>query len=137
MAKNKSEDSSVVDAKNPSVKAAVNTVKISDVVAVALKNWYWVLLCLAVCVFYGWYIIAKTAPMYKQSMSVLLRDDVQGNGTGSSSINLGELGLTQTYTILEDEMEALRSPDLIEQVVVALNLSTIYTTPSGLHQNTL
>ena len=140
MANNTSEDSKLgsgMDQVNPSVKGAAQAVKISDVLALAIKYWYWIVFSLIICAFYAWYSIEKTNPIYRQSMSVLLRDDVQGNGTGGTSINLGELGLNQTYTVLEDEMEALRSPDLIEQVVVALNLCTNYTTPSGLHETTL
>ena len=139
MAKNNTED--IAAATSPEVsnvaKQAVQTVKISDVAALALKYWYWVLLCLIICVFYAVFSIQRTNPLYKQSMSVLLRDDVQGNGTGSSTINLRELGLTQTYTVLEDEMEALRSPDLMEQVVIALNLTTFYSSPEGLHEKAL
>lgn len=119
------------------VKNAMQAVKISDVAALALRYWYWILFSIVICAFYAWYSIEKTNPLYKQSMSVLLRDDVQGNGTGGTSINLSELGLNQTYTVLEDEMEALRSPDLMEQVVVALGLTTQYSSPSGLHQMAL
>ena len=120
-----------------SIKTVVQSVKISDMIAMALKFWYWIVFSLIICGFYAWYSTARTVPLYKQSTSVLLRDDVQGNGTGGTSINLGELGLNQSYTILEDEMEALRSPDLMEQVVVALNLATLYSTPNGLHQRPL
>ena len=119
------------------LKSVVQSVKISDIAAMALKFWYWIFFSLIICGFYAWYSIARTVPLYKQSTSVLLRDDVQGNGTGGTSINLGELGLNQSYTILEDEMEALRSPDLMEQVVVGLNLTTLYSTPEGLHERAL
>ena len=118
-------------------KVTANAVKLSDVAALAVKYWYWIFFSLVICGFYAYYSIGKTTPLYKQSTSVLLRDDVQGNGTGGMSVNFSELGLTQTYTILEDEMEALRSPDLMQQVVVALNLSTLYSTPEGLHQRAL
>lgn len=140
MAKKKSEDETPdvqSDGMQGFAKNAVNTVKISDVAALALRYWYWIVFSLLICGFYACFSIERTTPLYRQSMSVLLRDDVQGNGTGSMSINLGELGLNQTYTILEDEMEALRSPDLMEQVVVALNLTTIYSSPEGLHQKVL
>lgn len=120
-----------------SVKTVVNTVKISDLIAQSFKYWYWILFSLVICGFYATFKIAKTTPMYKQSMSVLLRDNVQGNGTGGLSVNLSELGLNQTYTELEDEMEALRSPDLMEQVVVALGLNTLYTVNKKLHQEPL
>lgn len=125
------------DLGKPSFKNTVNSVKVSDLAALTLKYWYWVVLSLVVCGFYAYFSIEKTTPLFLQSMSVLLRDDVQGNGTGGTSINLSELGLNQTYTVLEDEMEALRSPDLMEQVVVALNLTTLYSTPEGLHQRVL
>ena len=132
-----SENESTQDASNKNTKSPVAAVKMSDVWAQALRNWYWVLFSLIICAFYAVFKIERTNPMYKQSTSVLLRDDVQGNGTGGMSINLSELGLNQTYTILEDEMEALRSPDLMEQVVVALGLNTLYTTPEGLHKQAL
>lgn len=119
------------------IKANVTALKISDMISICLKYWYWILFSLVICGFFAWYHIAHTSPLYKQSMSVLLRDNVQGNGTGGTSINLGDLGLNQSYTEIEDEMEALRSPDLVEQVVIALNLSTQYTTPDGLHVRTL
>ena len=133
------EDQSAKSAPNAisSIKTVVQSVKISDILAMALKFWYWIVFSLIICGFYAWYSTARTVPLYKQSTSVLLRDDVQGNGTGGTSINLGELGLNQSYTILEDEMEALRSPDLMEQVVVALNLTTLYSSPEGLHQRSL
>lgn len=141
MAKKNIEDvNSVVEApenEGSTLKSLTSAVKISDVAALALKYWYWILFSLIICGFYAAFSIARTTPLYKQSMSVLLRDDVQGNGTGGTSINLSELGLTQTYTVLEDEMEALRSPDLMEQVVVALNLSTMYSAPTGLHETPL
>lgn len=119
------------------LKTAVQSVKISDLAAMAMKFWYWIVFSLIICGFYAWYSIAKTVPLYKQSTSVLLRDDVQGNGTGATSVDFTELGLNQSRTVIEDEMEALRSPDLMEQVVVALNLTTIYSTPEGLHEKSL
>lgn len=127
-----------IDLKNIAVRTTgVAAVKISDVAALALKYWYWILFSLVICGFYAYFSIERTTPMYKQSMSVLIRDNAQGNGSNSPSINLTELGLNQNHIVLEDEMEALRSPDLMEQVVVALNLMTQYTSPSGLHKQTL
>lgn len=138
MAKNKTEEAlGVQPAEASAPKVAANVVKISDILALSLKYWYWIVFSVVICAFFAWYSNEKATPLYTQSMAVLLRDDVQGNGTGGTSINLAELGLNQTYTILEDEMEALRSPDLMEQVVVALNLTTLYSSPEGLHEREL
>ena len=137
MARNKSEENTPVSSEaatnRSTLKTLTPTIKLSDMLGMLLKYWYWIIFSLLICGFYAWYVVHKTNPIYKQSMSVLLRDDVQGNGTGGTSINLGELGLKESYTILEDEMEALRSPDLMEQVIVALNLTTLYNTPDGFH----
>lgn len=122
--------------KRPNYLNALNSpsVKFSDVMAQAKRYWYWIVFFLVICVGYAWLSLQRTVPLYRESMTVLLRDDVQGNGMGSVSISLGDLGLTQSYTILDDEIEALQSPDLMEEVVVALDLATQYTTPKGLHK---
>ena len=118
-------------------KLAPPTVQIKDILAMTLRYWYFIVLFILICLAYAWFSIQKTVPLYSQSTSVLLRDNVEGNGTGSSNINLSELGIRESYTILEDEMEALRSPDLMEQVVVALNLTTGYRAPGRFHDTAL
>lgn len=118
-------------------KLSSASVKLSDIAALALKNWYWFVFSLLICFGYAWFSVQKSVPLYTQSTSVLLRDDAEGSGTGSSSIDMRELGLKGTNTILEDEMEALRSPDLMEQVVVNLGLTTLYNSPGRFHAETL
>ena len=133
-------ESSIVQAadSNPNAKKLTPpTVKITDILAQTLKYWYWILFSLIICLAYAWFSIQKSTPMYTQSMSVLLRDDVEGNGTGGSSIRFSDLGLNESYTVLEDEMEALRSPDLMQQVVVALSLTTLYERPGRFHNTAL
>lgn len=125
------------DLGNTLKKLTPPTVQIKDILALTLRYWYWILLFILVCLAYAWFSIQKTVPLYSQSTSVLLRDNVEGNGTGSSNINLADLGIRESYTILEDEMEALRSPDLMEQVVVALNLTTSYRRPGRFHDTAL
>lgn len=111
--------------------------KASDLLALSLKYWYWILLSIVVFLALGWLKVKKSTPLYTQSTSVLLRDDAQGSGTGSSSINLSDLGLESTSTVIEDEMEALRSPDLMAQVVLDLGLQTHYFTPGTFHDKLL
>ena len=127
-----------IDEENDSVNRIekANKVKFSDLLALSLKYWYWIVLSVIVFVGLGWLMIKKTVPMYTQSTSILMRDDAEGSGTGSSTLSLKELGLNTTSTVIEDEMEALRSPDLMAQVVVALGLQTQYYEVGTFH-NTL
>lgn len=124
-------------ANKPSVsRPAVNVVKVSDVLAIALKNWYWILVsvvaCMAIAVFY----VLCTQPTYTSSISLMIKDDAQGAMDGSS-INLENLGLQGQNTILEDEMAALKSPDLMEVVVNRLNLDIAYFAPGTFHEKVL
>ena len=127
-----------IDEENDSVNriAKANTVKFSDLLALSLKYWYWIVLSVIVFVALGWLMIKRTVPMYTQSTSILMRDDAEGSGTGSSTLSLKELGLNTTSTVIEDEMEAMRSPDMMAQVVVALGLQTQYYEVGSFH-NTL
>ena len=121
----------------PQSKFSAPSVKISDVLAIALKNWYWILISIAACLGVAWYVVNRTQPMYTQSLAVMIRDDAQGSGMGPSRVALRDLGLLGNNTILEDEMAALKSPDLMEQVVVNLGLETQYSSPGAFHDDVL
>lgn len=113
-----------------------NQVKLSDVVTIALKNWYWVLLSLIICIGMALLYIWRTVPTYTRDTAVLIRDDAQGS-MGPSSVDLESLGIVESNTILEDEMAALQSPDLMQQVVEKLGLQVLYTSPGTFHSNVL
>lgn len=120
-----------------SKKLSLGSVKITDVLAITIRHWYWIVVSLVVCVGIAWYMVKRTVPLYTQSMSVMIRDDAEGSGTGPSSVDMRDLGLLGNNTILDDEMAALKSPDLTEQVVVKLGLETSYTSPGTFHSNVL
>lgn len=111
----------------------VPAIKIGDIVALCIKYWYWILLFLIVCMVSGWLMVKRTVPLYARNMQIVIRDDAEGGASGALSLDLRDLGFGKNSTILEDEMEALRSPDLMEQVIVALNLTTTYRKPGTFH----
>lgn len=118
------------------VKKQINIVKLSDVFAITLKNWYWVVASLIVCVGLSVLYALKTEPIYTSSMAVMVRDDAQ-SPMGSSSIDLEDIGIMSTNTVLEDEIAALKSPDLMKVVVKKLNLDVNYTIPGTFHNTVL
>ena len=115
---------------------AVNMVKISDVLAIALKYWYFVLLSLVVCVGAAWIYIQRATPMYTSSCDVILRDDAE-SPMGSSSIDLKKLGIKETNTVIDDEITAFKSPDLMEVVVKKLGIDVCYWKPGTFHDKVL
>lgn len=131
-------DADMEEAQESSLRRSLtSSVKISDVLAIALKNWYWIVVSVVCCLAVAWYMVSSTVPLYTQSMGVMIRDGVQGSGTGPASVDMRDLGLLGSNTILDDEMAALKSPDLMEQVVVKLGLSTSYSRPGTFHDEVL
>lgn len=117
-------------------RQSANAVKISDVFAIALRFWYWVVISLIICMGIAVLTVKRTVPIYTRSCSVIIRDDAMGS-VGASSVDLSDIGIGMSNTILEDEMAALKSPDLMEQVVKKLNLQVSYTTPGTFHDKVL
>lgn len=111
-------------------------VSFMDVCSIALRFWYWILLSVIIFTGIAVLIVKRTVPIYTRSCSVVIRDDAVSS-VGSSSVDLSEIGIGMSNTILQDEMAALKSPDLMEQVVKKLKLTVSYTSPSTFHSNVL
>lgn len=128
--------SSKLTPNDSAVKAYDNSLKISDIIALCLKKWYWIVISVAVCVGIAVLYILCATPQYTATCSVLLRDDAQ-SPTGGSSINLEDLGIMSTNTVIQDEMQALGSPDLMETVVRKLGIDIWYWAPGVFHDQLL
>lgn len=120
----------------PANRTDANVVNLSDVLARTLQNWYWILISLVVCLGLAWLYIHRATPMYTSTASIVLRDDA-ASPMGSSSIDFEELGIKGTNTVLEDEITALKSPDLMQVVVEKLGIDVNYWTPGTFHDRVL
>ena len=116
--------------------AVSEPVKISDVLGIALRFWYWVLISVILCTGVAVLYVLRTVPVYSRSCSVIIRDDAQGS-VGASSVDLSDIGIGMSNTILEDEMAAIKSPDLMEQVVKKLHLDVSYRRLGTFHDDVL
>lgn len=118
------------------ISRMMNVVKISDVLAITLRNWYWVVISVIVCVGLSVLLVLRTPPTYTSSCALMIRDDAQ-SPMGSASVDLDDIGITQTNTVLEDEIAALKSPDLMQVVVEKLGLDVSYYAPGTFHDKVL
>jgi tyrosine-protein kinase Etk/Wzc len=96
------------------------------------NNWYWitlsVLMCLLGAYFYGRY----TPPMYKIDARVYVNDQ-QNKGSGADAGALMDLGgLIGSQSSVENEVEILKTPDLMEDVVRKMRLNIVYSKRSKL-----
>ena len=109
---------------------------LKSIVALLLSKWYWFVLSLIVTLSAGALYILKTTPLYTRSASIMIKDESKG-GNGSTSVDMSELGIASGKVNLENEINALKSPSLMSEVVDRLNLNDTYNIKEGLRLNQL
>lgn len=78
-------------------------------------NWPWLVLFLLLCFSMAFLYLRYTAPVYKATAKMMIRDDKKGNSMDNALLK--ELNIQSGSQSLESEMEVLKSYDLIESVV--------------------
>jgi tyrosine-protein kinase Etk/Wzc len=98
-----------------------NEVDVKKWVTRLLKSWPWflasVLICFALAVVYMLY----TQPSYDATAAILVKDDKKGSQMMDNSV-LKEMGLGGDNKLVENEVEVLKSPDLLEAISKKLKL---------------
>lgn len=117
-------------------QGAANAVNIGNVLSIALRFWYWIVLSVIICMGLAILHVKRTVPIYTRTCAVIIRDDA-ASAVGTTSVDLSDIGVGMTNTILSDEMATLKSPDLMEQVVKKLHLTVNYSSPGSFHNNVL
>lgn len=85
------------------------------------RMWPWFLVSLLVCLFAAWLYLRYTNPIYKAVASVMVKDEKKGAEMMDNSM-LKEIGLGGNNKLVENEIEILKSYDLMEAVVNKLQL---------------
>lgn len=74
----------------------------------------------------GYLYLKKSVPLYEKEAAILIKTDSKGRSVSNSAAIFEDLGITTGNSNLLDEIEVLRSPDLMRDVVRKLNLSVSY-----------
>ena len=102
-------------------------VKITDIIFLTLKRWPWILLSLAVCMGLAVLYIMRTAPTYMRSASVVIKNESKGSSVSPEIDAFSSMGLFTSQSNIQDEMNKILSPDVMEEAVKRLNLDQTYT----------
>lgn len=102
-----------------------NFISVSDMGYACLSRWRWFVLSVVVCIVAAILYIKTTAPTYIRSTSVLLLNS-GSKESNYAELDLEALGLQTPNTSLQNEMEMLHSPVIMEQVVHELSLDVEY-----------
>src|SRR5690606_5036556 len=101
-----------------------------------LSNWYWFVLCAGIGFAGAFLYLRYTMPVYKIHAKLLISDDKKGGSMVSSSA-FGDLsGLMGTKSSVDNEVEVLKTADLMREMVLAeqayisyFNKGTVHNVP--------
>lgn len=123
---------------NRNIQQENNTVDIKDLIALCLKNWYWfvasVILCLGVVTFY----LLKTPSQYTRTAEILIKNDRKGKSISSAAGgDFSDLGLFSSVSNVNNEIHAIKSVSNMTEVVKRLHLNTNYSIDGRFHEQVL
>ena len=102
-----------------------------------LKRWYWFLIGLLISLVAVWFYLDYVTPLYKITSTLQIPDDKKGDGGLLKATAFSDLNMFQETKTVDNEMEVLRSKDLIYDVFKKLNLEVAYFDESGYKTNEL
>jgi capsular exopolysaccharide synthesis family protein len=100
------------------------------------RNWPYFLLSIVICLGSVYAFLYVTPSKYKISSTLLIQDDKNGSAM-SNSTAFSDLNMFQTVKTVDNEIEILRSRDLIYKVLKKLNLETAYFQKKGFREKEL
>ena len=86
-----------------------------------LQLWPWFLLSLAICLSLAYLYLRYSNPVYNAAASIIVKDEKKGAEVADNSL-MKEIGLGGNNKLVENEIEILKSYDLMESVVNNLQL---------------
>lgn len=101
--------------------------ELKKTIFIYLVNWRWFLLSVVLCLLFGYLKVKQTIPTYTRSASIMMKDDKKsGHFFGEINESFSNIGLSGgSYNVL-NEMNALQSPIIIEEVVRRLGFDMSY-----------
>ncbi|RYG52317.1 MAG: hypothetical protein EOO01_06780, partial [Chitinophagaceae bacterium] len=90
-----------------------------------LRSWYWFAGSVILCMFVAWLYLHYTNPVYQAIASVMIKDEKKGGDISDNSV-LKELGINSNK-LVENEIEVLRSYDLMEEAVRRERLNILFS----------
>ena len=105
-----------------------NTINLLDLFWYLLANWYWFVICIAICTGLVYYKYAKTQMVYRSDATVIIKDP----SNTRSSVRLDNYSGMINRVNMSNEILELQSKQLMTQVVRTLDADVNYSFKDGL-----
>lgn len=108
-----------------------DNIDFQEIIFKYLAYWKWfivsIILCLVLCFLY----LKRTTPIYNITSTIMIKDDKKGGGANELAM-FENLGLMSGGNNVDNEVEVLKSTNLVKSVVNSLKLHTSYVARKGL-----
>lgn len=118
---------------NASVPRIMDENLTRDILFRCIRNWYWFVLSIVVCVGIASFKYYRTIPEYTRTMSLLINDYAKGTSSVTGEEQFQRMGMFFTRTTLANEILILTSIDVAKEVVDRLDLQTTYYGVGRIH----
>ncbi len=103
-----------------------NAVSIKDILSIGLHHWRWIAASVAVCLALAVIYLLFATPVYTRTASLLIKEEGSGSSVNGAVDAFSDLGLFSTNTNINNELSALKSPDIMEDVIKRLDIDMNY-----------
>ena len=128
----------------PSEPKSVNTneteegsLRWQDILDIIVVRRWWIAASVVFCVLLAALYVQHSTPTYTRSSTILVKDETKGADISNVAGQLSDLGMFNTKSSVENELQALSSPYLMYMVVRNLNLEVNYQEREFLRLNDL
>lgn len=108
-------------------------IRIQDLFRIFISKWYWFAASLLVALTVVTLYLLITPPIYTRTASILIKDDSKGASAGNIT-GFDDLGIFSSNTNVNNELLTLKSPSLMREVVMRLDLDKKYIVKRGLRK---
>lgn len=100
-------------------------IDVSSILRKYLRHWYFFAAGLVICLGAAFLYLRYSTPQYRVSSTLLIKDDKKGSELAGNSV-FSDLGMFQSSKNISNEIEVLRSKDLMHRVLQDLSLYATY-----------
>lgn len=124
--------------KNSQQLQQADYLRLQDLLALCVSHWKWFVVSLVLFVGLAAAYLLTTPPVYKRTTSLLIKDDTRKGMTLSDAQNMfDDMSMFGSSTNVSNELIAIKSPDLIAEVINRIHLDVNYKVDDRFYQKTL